>query len=641
MCGICGVIQLGGVPRPPVAPGVIDRMTDAMTHRGPSDRGTWVAQGVALGARRLSIIDVDGGHQPLCNEDGRVWAAQNGEIYNHEELRRALQREGHRLLTRCDTEIIPHLYERDGAAFTEALTGKFAVVAWDGERRQAVLARDRLGIKPLYYHQTGDLLVFASELKSLLSSGLVAARLDYEAIDAYLDRGYVPGPRTALAGVRKLMPGHRLLVDSGGVREEQYWAFPQPDPDDTMSEDEAGERLLAELELAVRRRLMSDVPLGAMLSGGLDSSLIVALMARNMSEPVKTFSVGFREGGSANELADAQLVADALGTDHHPLELSMSEAMVELDELAWWLDEPLADLGALGFLALSQLAVQHVTVALSGQGADELLGGYSRYRRAAIVGRARGLPAALRLPAQALLRRGGSRLAGLAPAIEASDPLACQLELWSSWVNPDLHRRLVRGPLAELESGAAGRRAIESYAAGLPDDPLATRMYLDARLGLVDDMIHYFDRASMARSLEVRVPFLDHNLVELCASIPSRFKATPLSTKPLLKRVARGLVPDHVIDKPKIGFFYDTTRDWMKAQLQGPAADYLLDEQLACGEFLDAAEVRRMAQSSDNPSDLDALFPILMLEVWLARVLPRALAPPEPVPGTFDVRSTA
>jgi len=636
MCGICGVVQVGGPSRPVVAPGVIDRMTDAMAHRGPNDRGTYVADGVALGARRLSIIDVVGGHQPFCNEDRRIWAAQNGELYNHDRLRTELTREGHRLLTRCDTEIIPHLYERLGPAFPASLLGKFAIVVWDALERRTVLARDRLGIKPLYYAHVGDLVAFASELKCVLASGLVGPELDYEAIGAYLTLGFVPGPRTPLAGVRKLAPGHALIVDPSGVREERYWQFPEPRPDHSLSEHEAGEGLLAELESAVTRRLMSDVPLGAMLSGGLDSSLIVALMARNMSEPVKTFSVGFTDAGTDNELADAELVANAFGAEHHALELSFAEQTIELDELAWWLDEPLADLSALGFLALSELASKHVTVALSGQGADEMLAGYSRYMRAAFVGHATRLPGPIRAGGEALLRRAGGRYARFADAIAAPDPARRQLALRAPWVGPELHRRLARGELAAL-NGQSALRAIQAHADGLADDPLAASLYLDAQLTLVDDMIHYFDRASMAHSLEVRVPFLDHNVVEYCTSIPGRYKVHGRTTKHLLKQVARGLVPDSVIDKPKTGFFNGISRAWMRHQLRGPAADYLLHGELACGDFFDVAELRQLARNHalGETTHLDSLYAVLMLEVWLTSVLPRSLAEPEPTRETI------
>jgi asparagine synthase (glutamine-hydrolysing) len=605
-------------------------MTDAMTHRGPNDRGIYTANGVALGARRLSIIDVAAGHQPFGNEDGRIWAAQNGELYNHDQIRDSLRAAGHTFATRCDTEIIPHLYEREGSAFPRMLTGKFAIALWDGKRQRAVLARDRLGIKPLYYAEVGDLLLFASEMKSLLASGLIGSQLDYEGIGAYLTFGFVPGPRTPLLRVRKLSPGHALIVERGKVREECYWEFPKPAPDYAMTEHDAQEHLLEVLESAVNRRLMSDVPLGAMLSGGLDSSLIVALMARNMSQPVKTFSVGFVESGAENELAAAATVASAFGTEHHALQLSFAEQAVELDELAWWLDEPLAGLSPLGFLALSELAARHVTVALSGQGADELLGGYSRYWRASLVGRARRLPGPVRIAGQSALRMAGDRYARFADAIAAPDPATRHLALRPALVRPELRERLAIGQLAALEGGEA-LRAVQRHTAGLTSDPLAASLYVDSQLTLVDDMIHYFDRTSMAHSLEVRVPFLDPEVVELCATIPPTMKVQGRTTKYLLKRLARGIVPDHVIDKPKIGFFSGVAREWMREQLRGPATAYLLDGDLACSDFLDTQEVRRLTigHADANPRDLDALYAVLMLEVWLKSVLPRASAPSE------------
>ena len=393
MCGICGVVQITGTERPVVAPDVLDAMTDAMIHRGPSDRGTYAADGIALGARRLSIVDVAGGHQPVSNENGTIWAVQNGELYNHEDLRRQLASDGHTFRSDCDTDILPHLYEYAGTAFAERLRGKFAIAVWDGARRRAVVARDRLGVKPLYYARSGDLLLFASELKSLLASGLIGTELDYEAIDVYLTLGFFPAPKTPLAMVSKLLPGQRLVVESGEVKVEEYWAYPKPEVDSRPSVDEWTEGLLELLDESVRLRLMSDVPLGAMLSGGLDSSLIVALMARHMTEPVKTFAIGFAEAGDDNELADARYVSQLFGTDHHELELSYVNDTVKLEELVWYLDEPVADLSALGFHALSQMAAKHVTVALSGQGADELFGGYTKHAAASLVDQPSARPA--------------------------------------------------------------------------------------------------------------------------------------------------------------------------------------------------------------------------------------------------------
>jgi asparagine synthase (glutamine-hydrolysing) len=631
LCGICGVVQLRGEPRTVIAPEVLDRMTDAMTHRGPNDRGTFVADGVALGARRLSIVDVAGGHQPFSNEDGSIWAVQNGELYNHDQVRARLEGTGHRFRTRCDTEIIPHLYEARGSAFVDELRGKFGLALWDDRERRALIARDRLGVKPMYYAEVGDRLVFGSELKSVLASGLVGGDLDYEAIDAFLSFGFVPGPMTPLAAVKKLMPGHRLVVDAAGLRVEKYWAYPQPAAVE-MSLEEAGEGLLERLEESVKLRLMSDVPLGAMLSGGIDSSVIVGLMARNMRDPVKTFSVGFSEAGSGNELADARLVAQHFGTDHHELELSFAEETVDLAELVWFMDEPLADLSALGFLALSRLAAQHVTVALSGQGADELLGGYRKHRAAAIAGTWNRLPRPLRSVGGSVIRRVPSRYGRASRTLDAAGPVD-RLLAASGRISPEVRRDLVRGPLAEV-SGDTARRLAAARLGPVGDDPLPAALYLDAQLGLVDDMLHYFDRASMAYSLEVRVPFLDHHLVEYCATIPSRHKVRRFDTKHVLKRSVRGLIPDRIIDKPKIGFFHHSVDAWFRAQTRGTISDYLLGASPRYAEILDSGEVERLVRRHSTGAGADnsrVLLSVLMLEVWLSSYLPRALAADVPV----------
>jgi asparagine synthase (glutamine-hydrolysing) len=627
MCGICGVIQIGGDPRPVVTSDVLDRMTDCMTHRGPNDRGTYSAEGVALGVRRLSIVDVEGGHQPFASEDDHVWAIQNGELYNHDRLRAELRARGHAFQSRCDTEVLPHLYEEEGTRFAERLRGKFGIAVWDEARRRAVLARDRLGVKPLYWARADDLLVFASELKSLLASGLVEPDLDYVAIDSLLTFGFVPGPRTPLAGVSKLLPGHRLVVEPGGVRLEQYWAYPKPKASPSTDGVDAYARgLLAELEESVRLRLMSDVPLGAMLSGGLDSSLIVALMARNMAEPVKTFSIGFVESRDDNELPDARQIAELFGTDHHELELSYADQTLDLGDLVWHLDEPIAELSALGFHALSQLAARHVRVALSGQGADELLGGYKKHKAAALVGRWRRLPAPLAAAGATVAARAPGRLMRAGKTLAALDP-ASRLVAMSSQVDEALRAQLYRGPLADLD-GDGPRQVVAVLAAGVDDDPLPVTLHIDGQLALVDNMLAYFDRTSMAHSLEVRVPFLDHRVVEYCSRIPAELKVRRLTTKYVLRHAARGVLPNNIIDKRKLGFFRGASAGWLKAQMSGAVSTYLLDSRPCYAEFLDRHAVERLVRrhlDGTDTSHVHLLMSILMLEVWLSTYLPRAL----------------
>jgi asparagine synthase (glutamine-hydrolysing) len=626
MCGICGVVQVRGERRQVVSEETLDRMTDLMTHRGPNDRGTYRDLGIALGVRRLSIIDVAGGHQPVQNEDGAIRAVQNGELYNHPDVRRDLAARGHRLQSRCDTEVIPHLYEEAGPSFGERLRGKFAIAVWDSQSRRAVLVRDRLGVKPLYFAEVDDMLVFASELKSLLGSGLVEPQLNADAIDAYLTFGFVPGPQTPLRGVSKLLPGHQLVVEDGEVKIERYWEVPEPTTQrDGRTPPEWAAELRDLAEEAVRLRLMSDVPLGAMLSGGLDSSLVVALMAPHVSGAVKTFSVGFRDAGVANELDDARFVADVFSTDHHELELSVDEP-VDLAALAWVNDEPVADLSTLGFLALSELASRHVTVALSGQGADELLAGYARHRNATVVDRLAGTPRLLRSGMVQLARHGPHKLRRFAEIAGTDDPVTRLLAI-KSGAYSKLRGELARGQVAAADPPAA-RRAIEARMPQGASNLLTQTLHVDTQLGLVDDMLHYFDRASMAHSLEVRVPFLDHMLVEFCARVPPDLKVRRGTTKYVLREAARGLVPDRIIDKPKIGFFNGYVGSWFRGQAERALQDYLLQPNARSAEFLSRGAVERLALTPADrrtPAEADLLLAILTLEVWLSTFLPRAI----------------
>jgi asparagine synthase (glutamine-hydrolysing) len=625
MCGIAGAFRLDGSAAPALPDETLHAMTDVMAYRGPDDAGYVAGDGCSLGARRLSIIDVEGGHQPFADESERVWAAQNGEIYNHAALRRELEARGHVLRSRCDTEVLPHLYEEHGPRLAERLRGMFAVAVWDRAERRGVLIRDRLGIKPLYYAVAGDVLVFGSELKCVLASGLVSAELDPDAIAAYLMLGYVPGALTPLRDVRKLEAGERLVVAAGQVRTERWWDFPAPAPDRSRSSEEWAEALLDKLDESVRLRLMSDVPLGAMLSGGLDSSLIVALMARHMSEPVKTFAVGF--AGEDSELPDARRVAESFGADHHELELQTEAAPDDLRKLVWHLDEPLADLSSLGFLPLCELARQDVTVALSGQGADELFGGYRKHRVASLAETWNRLPSSPRAAASATLRRGPGRGARLADALQATDPVA-RLMASSGLVHPELRGELFGGALAE-HAGAA-EAVLQDRLAGAPAGaPLESALYLDARLGLVDDMLTYFDRASMACSLEVRVPFLDHELVELSARIPAEHKVRRLRGKHVLRVAARKQVPDFVLAKRKRGFFNESIGSWVTAGDEALVNRLLLAPDPAYASVVPRSAVERVVREwrGGRAGNAKLLLALVMLELWLTEYLPRAQTP--------------
>jgi asparagine synthase (glutamine-hydrolysing) len=626
MCGITGAFRLDANPAPALPEHVLRAMTEVMDYRGPDDAGHVSEAGVSLGARRLSIIDVEGGHQPFANESGRIWAAQNGEIYNHDLLREDLRSRGHVLRSRCDTEVLPHLFEDHGPQLAERLRGMFAVAVWDTDARRGVLIRDRLGIKPLYYAITGDKVVFGSELKCVLASGLVSAELDPEAISAYLMLGYVPGAMTPLRDVRKLLPGERLIVEDGRVRLERWWTYPVPDADPTPRSDaDWAEIVLDKLDESVKMRLMSDVPLGAMLSGGLDSSLIVALMARHMTEPLETFAVGF--AGEDSELPDAQRAATALGANHHELEVALRSEPDYLSRLIWHLDEPVSDLSSVGFLALCEMAASHVTVALSGQGADELFGGYLKHRVASLAEYWHRVPGAVRAGAASVLRRGPGRAGRLAEALQAGDP-ATRLLASSASVHADLRGELFGGALAE-HAGAA-ERVVRDTLMGAPGAaPLEAALYLDARLGLADGLLTYFDRTSMACSVEVRVPFLDHELVELCARIPSSHKVHRLQTKHVLREASRGLIPDFVLDKKKEGFFGNSVGSWVGAAGGALVDRVLLGPDPAYAAVIDPSAVRRAVAEwrAGRTGNEKLLLALLMLELWLSEFLPLAMTP--------------
>jgi asparagine synthase (glutamine-hydrolysing) len=606
-------------------------MTAAMHHRGPDDDGYHIADGIAIGVRRLSIVDVEGGHQPMANERGTVIAAQNGELYNQQALRKDPLAAGHVFRTTCDTEILPYLYSRFGDAAPEHLNGIFAFVIWDAERRRTLLARDRLGVKPLYYAEVGDVLLFGSELKSILASGMLPTDIDIEAVDLFLTLGFVPGPRTLLRSVKKLLPGHRIVVEPPSFRVEQYWRYPEPAPTLDRSETEWQEQLLDLLNDAVRGQLMSDVPLGAMLSGGLDSSLIVALMARHMDRPVKTFSVGFA-GTEENELEVARATARAFGTDHHELELSLDDP-VDLEALVWSLDEPLADLSSLGFSALASLTAEHVTVALSGQGADELLAGYGRYRQIELIDRWAGTPLVLRRLVASVGRYGPQRLRRATAIAASRDPVMAGVAARSEWAESG-RARSARGPLRDV-SGLVLEQAMSDRLIGSASRGVERALVLDAQLNLVDDMLHYFDRTSMAHSLEVRVPYLDHRLVEFCARMPTNLKLRNGSTKRILRVVARDLVPDFVIDRPKIGFFSGAVKQWFDKQVAGSVGDVLLDPGARYCEFIERAEIERLVHAEDSYRKSKLLLCVLMLELWLSIYLPTATRPRESAGATL------
>jgi asparagine synthase (glutamine-hydrolysing) len=553
MCGIVGLLAFD--PGVRQAPERITAMRDAIEHRGPDGAGVWIEGPVALGHRRLAIVDVESGHQPMCNEDGTVWVVFNGEIYNHADLRPELIAQGHRYRTRSDTETILHLYEACGEALVERLRGMFAFALWDTVRRRLVLARDRLGIKPLYYAVADGQLMFASEIKALIAGGW-RPRFNEAVLPEFLANRYVSGDETFFKGVRKLAPGHVLSWSSGGgLRASRYWRLPAPatvDPGTSLNDEAA--TLRESLRGAVTRHLMSDVPLGVFLSGGLDSSALAAL-ATEVSGPLQTFSVGFREE-SANELPYARAVARAIGAEHREVHVTPGEYFEALPDLVWRQDEPLAFTSNVPLYFVSRLAQPHVKVVLTGEGADELFLGYNRYRVTLWNGRLGAmlgmvLPRALRRELRGLVpwlpRRARRYVSRSFLALDST----CRALFFDNFaVFPHLQqRRLFAGHGNDRDPYEYGLRCYQQAAGGPLDRMSATDLQT-----YLCELLMKQDRMSMAASIESRVPFLDDALVEQVARMPSRLKLRAWRTKAVLRRAVAGLLPPEILTRRKMGF---------------------------------------------------------------------------------------
>ena len=582
VCGICGSLAPGSGAEPLRAR--VERMCGTLRHRGPDDSGVFAAPGVALGATRLAIIDVEGGHQPVGNEDGTVWAVQNGEIYNYLQLRAELAAAGHRFTSRGDTEVLVHLYEEHGPAFLERLRGMFAIALWDGRAGRLLLARDRLGIKPLFYGVHDGALHFGSEIKALLATGF-PRRLETAALHDYLSFDYVPGPRTMFQGIRKLGAGTVLEARAPDqARERAYWEFPpQPEPNagvEPASGAQVRTELTRRLDEAVRASMISDVPVGAFLSGGLDSGVVVALMARASGRPVRTFTVGFRER-SYDEMPQARRIARHFGTEHteivvEPRAEDVVHALVEA------FDEPFADSSAMASWFVAQAAARHVKVVLSGDGGDEVFGGYVIYQADRLRHHYRRLPEWLtgralpwlvdRLPASDRKMSWDLRAKRFV-AHARSDPLAAHAG-WRLIFTEEMKRSLYAPGFeaAAHDPVDALRRPFLAYPGA---DLLNRLLVVDAKVSMVDDMLVKVDRTSMAHGLEVRVPLLDHHLVEWMTTLPSAHKVRRLRLKAALRSVAAELLPPGAAARPKAGFHVPLPA-WLKGELRP-----LLTRQLA------------------------------------------------------------
>jgi asparagine synthase (glutamine-hydrolysing) len=622
MCGIAGFIDHSALSMEERTD-ILNRMCQVILHRGPDDQGMSIDGPVALGMRRLSIIDLAGGHQPMSGEDGTVTVVFNGEIYNFRELQPLLQSRGHQFKTNSDTESIVHSYEEFSTACVNHLRGMFTFALWDEKAKTLMLARDRVGKKPLYYTQTAHgSFVFGSEIKSILEHPDVEREIDLEALDAYLILGYVPDPLSIFRNIKRLPPGHTLTYSQGKITLEQYWDF-NFEPDESRDEKSYVEELRALLEDAVRARLISDVPLGAFLSGGIDSSTVVALMAKSMGQPVKTFSIGFRED-SYNELRYARLTAEKYGTDHHEFFVTPDICDVA-DELVWHFDEPFADSSSIPTYVVSKLARQHVTVALSGDGGDELFGGYERY----LVERSRRVfgqlpkvlrenvmfPVSVRLPHGA---RGRNLLHNL-----SLDPVERYLDSLSVFTSMNRELLYSEDLKRKLADKVALSERFQKYAERVSTgEDLDVLLYLDSKTYLPGDILTKVDRMSMATSLETRAPLLDQKLIDFVTRIPAALKIVGKETKHIFKQAIRDLIPEEVMTRPKQGFGIPMST-WINQELRAKIRETLGDSLTRQRGYFDYSYVELLLKEHERGrrDHSKALWALLMLELWHRRFL--------------------
>jgi asparagine synthase (glutamine-hydrolysing) len=628
MCGIAGVLYADSDR--PVDRAILQAMGDSLAHRGPDAEGFWIEPGFGMVHRRLSIIDLAGGDQPIGNEDGSVRVVYNGEIYNYRELREELERAGHRFRTRSDTEVIVHLYEDVGDAFVERLRGMFAIALWDVRRRRLLLARDRVGIKPLYVYRDSEKLIFASELKAILAHPGVARRIDPEGLENYLAFGMVPGAGSIFQSLRKLSPAHVLTAGAADLQRapRRYWQL-RFEPDEHAAAGEWIERVEAAITESVRLHMIADVPVGAFLSGGLDSSAVVAVSAPLTNQPLQTFSIGFREE-QFSELPFARAVADQFQT-RHVEEIVTPDAVALLDDLTHYFDEPFADSSAIPTFYVARLARRSVKVALSGDGGDEAFGGYARYghdvKEAAIR---RRLPRWLRRLVLAPLGRIWPKADWLPRPMRAKTALTnLSLEADAAYANTlsicrlPLRRRLIAADIASQLNGHDPGRLIREPFTGAPaDDPLAGMIAADIATVLPDDFLVKVDRASMANSLEVRPPLLDHELLELAGRIPSRFKIRESESKWILKRCFERRLPATSVARRKQGFEIP-----IDAWLRGPLRDTFEESVLTAGapvaDLIETSEARRLyrAHVAGVGRHGSVLWSLLVLARWAERYL--------------------
>lgn len=596
MCGISGVFhRTGGCePTPRIDPSLLDAMAASMPHRGPDDSVTEIFGDAGFGFRRLSIVDVEGGRQPIANETRDIWVEGNGEIYNQAEIRTELERRGHRFSTHSDIETILHGYEEWGLGVLDRLNGIFGFAIWDSRARRVVLARDHLGVKPLYWYDDGERLLWGSEMRTILSDESVPRGLDVDSLRVFLHFGYLPAPHTLVKGIRKLRPGHLLVADAGGVTVERYWNEP-PTVHAGISDDDAIERYTELFNAAVERQMMSDVPVGCLLSGGVDSAMVLASASRVSDSPLKTFTIGFGDDFEYDEAAAAAETASLFGADHHPITLDFSDFDGIFRETIDHLEEPVLSQSTFAYQNLTKVVADHVKVVLTGQGADEPLAGYDRYlgERYGRYGRwlfgstvANSVGEALgnRVPALAQFRRATSAL-GLA------DPSSRFAAIHQVFSPADID---ALGSPALRRSDARAEDLIDYWRKPVEHlDELNQLLYVDTRLSLPDDLLFYGDKLSMSNSVEARVPILDRELLDYIESLPSSLKLRGRTGKFVHKQAAKTMLPESVINRKKFGFATPVDK-WFASDLGTAFERTVLGPASFIGEHLDRGGMARL-----------------------------------------------
>ncbi len=618
MCGISGIMYAD--QQRSVHISELQNMTSAMVHRGPDDEGFYQDQNMGLGFRRLSIIDLSTGHQPLANEDDSVWIAFNGEIYNFPELRRQMQAKGHVFKTGTDTETIVHLYEEYGPDCVSYLRGMFAFAIWDSRKRKLFCARDRFGIKPFFFHLDGERFVFGSEIKTVLGAGNIDRSLDYNALDGYFTYKYISEDRTIYNSIKKLMPGHgmEVWVENGRlqIRQESYWDINFA-PDYSLSEEEWCEEIERVLSESVKMRMISDVPLGAFLSGGVDSSSVVALMAQNSNRPIKTFSIGFREK-KFNELPYAREVAEMYGTEHHE-QIVDPESIDLLPKLVRSYDEPYADSSAIPTYYVCKFAREHVTVCLSGDGGDELFAGYNSYPKLERFNKYHRLPHVFNKHFWGGIHKVlPNTVKGKGLSYYLSKRREMVAAHYALWQHPERERLFLPEVWAKMSNRPAELFKEALLERSGTEDYLSRVQELDMKTYMVDDILTKVDRASMLNSLEARVPILDHKLAELSFRIPSNLKLKNGDKKYIFKKAMAKHLPPSVISHKKQGFSVPLGA-WFKGSLKEYIHDQLLSANTQLSDFLDMKYVAKMVSDHETGMrDLNGkIWSLVFMDAWL------------------------